>query len=118
MSARNLTAAGANKRGFNGPTRPSICAWYRGSKQWIQRIVVKGRRRDLGLGAFPVVGLTDRAPCVAVEGTVQRRPSGKVVQSLCGDRAAVVRRDLDPTRPRCPALDGWMVRRETGSQLG
>jgi len=28
-----------------------------GSKSWIQRIVVGGRRRDIGLGAFPVVSL-------------------------------------------------------------
>lgn len=28
-----------------------------GSKSWVQRIVVDGRRRDLGLGGFPVVSL-------------------------------------------------------------
>ena len=28
-----------------------------GSKSWVQRIVINGRRRDLGLGPFPAVGL-------------------------------------------------------------
>ena len=30
-----------------------------GSKQWVQRIAVNGRRRDLGLGAWPVVSLAE-----------------------------------------------------------
>ena len=29
-----------------------------GSKQWVQRLAVHGKRRDLGLGAWPVVSLT------------------------------------------------------------
>lgn len=28
-----------------------------GSRSWVQRIVIKGRRRDIGLGGFPAVGL-------------------------------------------------------------
>ena len=28
-----------------------------GTKAWVQRIVIDGRRRDIGLGGFPVVGL-------------------------------------------------------------
>ena len=28
-----------------------------GSKQWVQRITIEGRRRDMGLGPFPVVSL-------------------------------------------------------------
>ena len=30
-----------------------------GSKSWIQRITVNGRRRDIGLGGFPVVSLAE-----------------------------------------------------------
>ena len=30
-----------------------------GSKSWIQRLAIAGRRRDIGLGAFPVVGLAE-----------------------------------------------------------
>ena len=30
-----------------------------GSKQWVQRLVVKGRRRDMGLGGYPLVSLAE-----------------------------------------------------------
>ncbi|RMH48788.1 MAG: DUF4102 domain-containing protein [Alphaproteobacteria bacterium] len=30
-----------------------------GSRFWIQRVVIDGKRRDLGLGPFPAVSLTD-----------------------------------------------------------
>ena len=29
------------------------------SKPWVQRLVIHGRRRDLGLGSYPLVGLAD-----------------------------------------------------------
>ena len=28
-----------------------------GSKQWVQRITINGRRHDLGLGSFPLIGI-------------------------------------------------------------
>ena len=28
-----------------------------GSKSWVQRIVIEGRRRDIGLGSFPTVSI-------------------------------------------------------------
>ena len=31
----------------------------RGSKSWIQRLTIDGKRRDLGLGGFPLVGLAE-----------------------------------------------------------
>lgn len=30
-----------------------------GSKSWIQRLTVNGRRRDIGLGGFPLVSLAE-----------------------------------------------------------
>ena len=30
-----------------------------GSKSWVQRIVIDGRRRDIGLGGYPAVGLAE-----------------------------------------------------------
>ena len=30
-----------------------------GSKSWVQRIAIDGRRRDIGLGPFPVIGLAE-----------------------------------------------------------
>ena len=35
-----------------------------GSKSWVQRIVVDGRRRDIGLGPYPAVSLA-RARSIA-----------------------------------------------------
>ena len=33
-----------------------------GSKSWVQRIVIDGRRRDMGLGPYPAVSLARAAP--------------------------------------------------------
>ena len=30
-----------------------------GSKQWVQRLTVRGKQTDIGLGGYPVVGLRD-----------------------------------------------------------
>ena len=30
-----------------------------GSRRWVQRIVIQGKRRDLGLGSYPLVGLAE-----------------------------------------------------------
>ena len=30
-----------------------------GSRQWVQRLVIHGRRRELGLGGFPLVSLAE-----------------------------------------------------------
>ncbi|MCE2459313.1 MAG: DUF4102 domain-containing protein [Pseudomonadales bacterium] len=66
----NLTAAAARAARKPGLYRADPTLYLRvargGSKQWIQRIVVKGRRRDIGLGPFPVVGLTDARGAEAV----------------------------------------------------
>ena len=36
-----------------------MCVSPRGSKSWIQRLVIKGRRRDLGLGPWPIVSIEE-----------------------------------------------------------
>ena len=40
-----------------------------GSKSWVQRIVIKGRRRDIGLGGFPAVGLAQARSLTAANRT-------------------------------------------------
>ena len=30
-----------------------------GSRSWMQRIVIHGRRRDMGLGSYPAIGLAE-----------------------------------------------------------
>ena len=51
-----------------------------GSRSWIQRIVIGGRRRDLGLGPYPLVSLAD-ARRVAEENRRVARSGGDPVAS-------------------------------------
>jgi hypothetical protein len=45
-----------------------------GAKRWVQRIVVDGRRRDLGLGGFPLVSLEEaRAKALAYRKATRAR---------------------------------------------
>ena len=63
-----------------------------GAKSWIQRIVIGGRRRDIGLGGFPVVS-TRKGP----------RPShGKPGRAVRGPRSPA--RDATPPRTRTGQL--------------
>ena len=59
-----------------------------GSKSWVQRIVVNGRRRDIGLGGYPTVGLA--------EARVQAA-ANRVVVSEGRDPVAEKRRPPKPT---------------------
>ena len=52
---KNLTKVGRHGDGAGLFVRVTAS----GSKQWIQRIMVDGRRLDRGLGGFPAVGLAD-----------------------------------------------------------
>ena len=36
-----------------------LCVAPGGSKAWVQRLTIHGKRRDIGLGGFPVVGLAE-----------------------------------------------------------
>ena len=46
-----------------------------GKAQWVQRIVIHGRRRDLGLGPFPGVSLAE-ARCIALDNRRVARAGG------------------------------------------
>ena len=51
-----------------------------GSKRWIQRIVIQGKRRDLGLGSVSLVPLAEaRETALAKQEsrTHRRRPTGR-----------------------------------------
>ena len=52
LSAKTLSKPGRHGDGLYLNIAPS------GSKSWVQRIVVDGRRRDIGLGPYPAVSLT------------------------------------------------------------
>ena len=58
-----LTTAGAKSLSKPGMYRAETTLYLNvakgGSKSWIQRIAIGGRRHDIGLGPFPVIGLAE-----------------------------------------------------------
>lgn len=60
---KRLTVAGARAVKKPGMYRADPTLYLHvgpgGSKSWIQRIAVHGKRRDIGLGGFPLVGLAE-----------------------------------------------------------
>lgn len=63
-----------------------------GSKQWIQRILVDGTRRDLGLGGYPTVTLAD-ARRLAAGNKIQAKTQGKVKR----EKRTAVQKSSAPT---------------------
>ena len=43
-----------------------------GSRRWVQRIVIQGKRRDLGLGSYPLVSLAEAREAAADNRKVAR----------------------------------------------
>ena len=114
----NLTAAAARAARKPGLYRADPTLYLRvargGSKQWIQRIVVKGRRRDIGLGPFPVVGLTD-ARVMAFENRLLvrngRNPLAERRRTSAPTFREATRRSFEAKRPR------WRNGKHTASWL-
>ena len=71
---RKLTAAKAKaitKPGLHGDGDGLYLNVTRtASRSWVQRIVIDGRRRDIGLGAFPTIGLAQARNLAAANRTV------------------------------------------------
>ena len=72
--------------GDGGTLYLAVSKW--GSKSWVQRVVIDGRRRDIGLGGWPVVSLAE-----AREAAFENR---KLIRKG-GDPLAAKRRDKLPT---------------------
>ena len=62
LAAKNLSKPG--RHGDGGGLYLNVAP--SGSKSWVQRIVIQGRRRDIGLGPYPAVSLA-RARSIAQE---------------------------------------------------
>ncbi len=60
---RTLTVAKAKSLSESGLYRADPTLYLRiargGSKSWVQRLTIDGRRHDLGLGSFPLVSLAE-----------------------------------------------------------
>ena len=82
----------------------------RGSKSWVQRITIDGRRRDIGLGGYPFVGLAAAR---------QKAVDNRAAIMAGRDPLAEKRRSSMPTfrqaaRRTCDALSpGWRNRKHT-----
>ena len=61
-----------------------LAVWPGGSKSWIQRLVVQGKRTDIGLGGFPAVSLAE-ARDAAIDNRRAARAGG---DPLAGKREA------------------------------
>ena len=108
---RNVDRAGryCDGNGLYLVVRPS------GSRSWVQRIYVRGRRRELGLGGYPLVSLKearDKAFAnrkLARDGgdpfADRRRAKGAVTFA---DAAARVWEQLHPAWRSAKHRDGWM----------
>ena len=62
-----------------------------GAKRWMQRITIRGRRRDIGLGGYPLVSLADaRMEALSLRAKARRgEDDGARQASLIMERAAV-----------------------------
>ena len=80
-----------------------------GSKQWVQRLVVKGRRRDIGLGGYPLVSLAEARDAafanrkLARAGgdplALRRQPDIPDIRRCGGSRDRAPRGELEGQRP-------------------
>ena len=63
MAAKNRLSAGFIKTAAVGKHCDGGGLWLikreDGGAQWMQRVTVHGRRREMGLGGFPTLGLAD-----------------------------------------------------------
>ena len=67
-----------------------------GSKSWVQRIVVDGRRRDIGLGSFPAVSLAQARSLAALNRTAVSEGRDPLAEKQAAKEAA---RNPEPSVP-------------------
>ena len=78
------------------------------SRHWVQRLTVNGKRRDLGLGGFPYVGLAEARAAAFANRQLARRG---------GDPTAVVRQSRAPTfRTACERVGAGATWKGLGAE--
>ena len=91
---RKLTAAKAKaitKPGLHGDGDGLYLNVTRtGSRSWVQRIVIDGRRRDIGLGAFPTIGLAPARNLAAANRTVVAEGRNPLAEKQEAKRKAAI----------------------------
>ena len=78
------------------------------SRHWVQRLTVSGKRRDLGLGGYPYVGLAEARAAAFANRQLARRG---------GDPTAVVRQSRAPTfRTACERVEAGATWKGLGAE--
>ena len=80
-----------------------LCVKASGAKSWIQRITIDGRRHDIGLGAFPVVGLAkarERAFANRVAIADGRNPLAEKIKARIPTFREAADKTIEANRPR------------------
>ena len=106
MKLSNRKAATLTKPGTHASGTPTLYLRVApgGSKQWVQRLTINGRRRDLGLGGFPLV---------SVEAATVRATENRLTVWKGGDPLAAKRKQAMPTfreamlRTQAALRSGW-----------
>ena len=83
-----------------------------GSRSWVQRLVVDGVRREIGLGGYPDVTLTDAREQAAENRRLTRKggnPLAKVRQVPTFGRAAKLTHDANRARVTKQASAAWLA---------
>ena len=92
LEARHITRRGLHRA---DPTL-YLCVAKGGTKSWIQRLLVNGKRRDIGLGSFPAVSLA-AARTLAMQNRARLMMGGDPVAEREAARAERKRRAVVPT---------------------
>ena len=71
-----------------------------GAKRWVQRLMVAGRRRDLGLGGLGVVGLAEAREEARLMRQLARRGVDVVAERIASPTLTTCRFLLEPARTR------------------
>lgn len=106
MKLSNRTAATLTRPGTHASGTPTLYLRVApgGSKQWVQRLTINGKRRDLGLGGFPLV---------SVEAATIRATENRLTVWKGGDPLADRRKQAMPTfgeamlRTQAALRSGW-----------
>ena len=86
----------------------------RGSKNWVQRIVIHGKRRELGLGGYPAVSLAEaREKALEIKRKVAAGvdPTARIEGPVMPTFAEAARSTHEANRPR------WRNNRHTGAWI-
>ena len=80
-----------------------LCVKPSGAKSWIQRIAIDGKRHDIGLGSFPIVGLAkarERAFANRVAIADGRNPLAEKIKARIPTFREAAEKTIEANRPR------------------